>query len=60
MCTASTAKRRRRQAAKGYKHLSKQRRPIYKKPDAAKSARRMRQSVEKQKKMQMNKAGGKK
>lgn len=56
----NTSGRRQRQARNGYKDLSKQRRPIYKKPDAAKSARRMRQSVEKQKKMQMNKAGGKK
>lgn len=39
MCTASTAKRRRRQAANGYKHLSKQRRPHFNKRSAEKSAR---------------------
>lgn len=51
MCTARTARRRRLQAANNYRHLDKMRRPRYKKPDAAKSARRERMKVEKQQKM---------
>jgi hypothetical protein len=39
MCTASTAKRRRRQAANAYRHLSVKRRPKYNKRSAEKSAR---------------------
>lgn len=55
MCTASTAKRRRRQAANNYRHLSKQRRPHYNKVDATKSARREQQKVENQRRMAQKK-----
>lgn len=44
----AAAKRRRRQAANGYRHLAKIGRPIYKKKSAAKMARRLRQAIEKQ------------
>lgn len=45
MCTASTAKRRRRQACKGYKHLAPLQRPRYKKTSADKANRRLQQLV---------------
>lgn len=54
MCIASTAKRRRRQAANGYKHLSPLRRPIYHKPDIAKQSRRLRDRIEREKRMAAN------
>lgn len=41
MCVASTAKRRRRQAANGYSHLAKLGRPIYRKKSATKQAARL-------------------
>lgn len=51
MCTASTAKRKRRQARNGYKHLGPLKRPIFHKPSEAKARRRLRQVIEKQKQM---------
>lgn len=41
MCTASTAKRRRRQARNGYKHIAPLRRPIFRVKDASKRAQRL-------------------
>jgi hypothetical protein len=41
MCTASTAKRRRKQARNGYKHIAPLRRPIYHARSADKAARRL-------------------
>lgn len=41
MCVAATSKRRRRQAANGFKHLGKKVRPNYKKRDAETSAKRL-------------------
>lgn len=52
MCVAATARRKRRQAANGYRHLSKQRRPKYSKVDAGKARRREIAKVEKIKAMQ--------
>lgn len=52
MCVARTARRRRKQAAQGYKHLSKLRRPKYTKMDAGKSQRREMAKVAKIKAMQ--------
>lgn len=49
MSVIATAKRRRRQAKNGYKHLAKLGRPIYKKVSASKSARRLMKVIEKQK-----------
>ena len=57
MCTASTAKRRRRQAVNGYKHLGPLKRPKYSKMDAGKSARREAAKVQKIKLMQTRKKG---
>lgn len=37
MCTAQTAKRKRRQAANGYRHMAPLRRPKYKKVSAEKA-----------------------
>lgn len=55
MCTASTAKRRRKQAANNYKHLAPLRRPKYNKRDAEKSARIEARKVETEKRMRMKK-----
>lgn len=55
MTVASTAKRRRRQAANGYRHLAPLRRPKYSKIDAGKSRRRELQKIEKEKQMRMKK-----
>ena len=52
MCVAQTARRRRRQAANGYKHLSPLKRPHYSKISAAKSARREAAKISKIKQMQ--------
>ena len=56
MCTAATARRRRAQAANGYKHLSKQRRPHYNKISADKSARRESRKIETEKRMRQKKS----
>lgn len=45
MCTASTAKRRRRQARNGYRHLAPLVRPHYKKTSEDKQARRLAQLI---------------
>lgn len=55
MCIASTAKRRRRQAAIGYTHLPKKRRPHYSKISESKSARREAAKVAKEKSMRQKK-----
>lgn len=57
MCIARTARRRRKQAANGYRHMSPLKRPHYKKVDAAKSAKRLRDRIEKEKRMKMKKKG---
>jgi len=46
MSQARCNARRRRQAANGFTHLAMLGRPIYKKPDANASARRLRQLIE--------------
>lgn len=55
MCVAATARRKRRQARNGYKHLSKLRRPHYGKPDEGKARRRELAKVAKIKAMQQRK-----
>ncbi len=52
MCVARTARRRRMQALKKYRHLPPLRRPRYSKISEGKSANRMRKMLEKQKQMQ--------
>lgn len=49
------AKRRRRQAKNGFKHLCEQERPKYNKRDARTSAQRLQAQIEKQKLMQQRK-----
>jgi hypothetical protein len=49
MSVIATAKRRRRQAKNGYKHLAKLGRPVYKKVSASKALRRLMRVIEKQK-----------
>lgn len=44
----AAAKRRRRQAAIGYRHLAKLGRPIYKKKSKDKAAKRLREVIAKQ------------
>lgn len=56
MCTAATARRRRKQAANNYRHLSKQRRPHYNKVSADKSARREARKIETEKRMRQKKS----
>lgn len=48
-CTARTARRRRKQAANGFKHMSPLKRPHYKKRSLEASARRLSKVIEKQK-----------
>lgn len=55
MSVARTARRRRKQAVNGYKHLAKLRRPKYTKMDAGKSARREAAKVANIKRMQQKK-----
>ena len=55
MCIARTARRRRKQAANGYKHMAPLRRPHYLKMDAGKAQRREHRKVEKIKLMQSRK-----
>ena len=57
MCVASTAKRRRKQAANGYTHLCERQRPHYKKISAEKSANRLHAMLMTERRM---KAGKKK
>jgi hypothetical protein len=59
MCIAATARRRRRQAMNNYRHLSKMKRPRFKKRAAEVSDRRQRMLMEKQKAMQMRKGSSK-
>lgn len=51
MCTASTAKRKRRQAANGYKHLGPMKRPHYLKRDAETSAKRLQRLIATERRM---------
>jgi len=55
MCTAQTAKRRRRQAANGFRHMAPLKRPHYSKVDAGKAARREAEKIAKIKLMQSRK-----
>jgi hypothetical protein len=60
MSVTATAKRRRRQALNGYRHLARigrgnNNRSIIRKPDAAKAARRQQQLVERQREMMQRK-----
>lgn len=55
MCVARTARRRRKQARQGYKHLAKLGRPIYSKPSPGKMSRRLANLIEKQKRIQARK-----
>ena len=55
MCVAQTAKRRRRQAAIGYKHMSPMRRPHYNKVDPGKSARLLAERIETERRMRQKK-----
>lgn len=57
MSVCSTAKRRRKQAAGGYKHMAPLKRPRYKKRDAQTSAARLRRLIETERRI---KQGGKK
>jgi len=55
MCTAATAKRRRKQANNNYRHLSPQDRPHYVKRDVGVSASRLQRLIEKQRAIAANK-----
>lgn len=55
MCTASTAKRRRSQAANGYKHLDVMKRPIYKKRSQMVLQRRLEAQIIKERMIAINK-----
>ncbi len=55
MCVAQTCKRRRRQAANGYKHIDPKRRPLYKHRDVTAQIKRLARLVEKEKMMQQRK-----
>lgn len=46
MCVAATAKRRRQQAANGYRHMAPLRRPRYKVRDSSTAAKRERELTE--------------
>lgn len=54
-CVARTARRRRKQAANAYRHMSKQTRPHYSKVSAEKSARRLSRVINKKKAMEQRK-----
>lgn len=60
MSVCSTAKRRRKQAAMGYKHMAPLDRPKYKKRDALTSAQRLRRQIEREKAYQLRKGQSKK
>lgn len=49
MCVAATARRKRKQAANGYRHLSPMKRPRYKKRSVETSEKRLREVITKQK-----------
>lgn len=55
MSGIQAAKRRRRQAKIGYRHLAKLGRPIYKKKSASKAARQLQRVIAKQTLMQQRK-----
>lgn len=55
MCTASTAKRRRRQAKNNYKHLPPRQRPHYVKRDASVSQKRLQRLIETERRMKQKK-----
>ena len=56
MCTAQTAKRRRKQAAKKYRHLPPLKRPHYAVRSKEANARRLARLIDRQKAMQSRKA----
>lgn len=49
MCTAQTAKRRRRQAANGYRHMSKMKRPRYHKVSKEKADNNLARLIQREK-----------
>lgn len=55
--TQASAIRRRQQARMGYKHMSPQTRPGYKKVDSVKSARRMATMIANQQRMKQGSKG---
>lgn len=57
MCGQKTAKRRRKQSAKEYRHMAKLGRPIYKKKDSLTSARRLQKLIETERRIKQK--GGK-
>jgi len=59
MCTSATAHRRRQQARNGYKHLSKQRRPHYRRTDATAAAKRLQQLIARERALQNRKSSSK-
>lgn len=56
----AAAKRRRRQAKMGYRHLAKLGRPIYSKKSESKAAAQLRRVIEKQRIMAARKGASKK
>ncbi len=54
-CVAATAKRRRKQAVNGYRHLGKMVRPRYKMKSLAKLDRRLQMLRERKRQMEMRK-----
>lgn len=60
MSVISTAKRRRRQAANGYRHLAKLGRPVYAKKSASKQAARLARLVQRERERAMRKGMKKK
>jgi hypothetical protein len=56
MCTAATARRRRRQAANDYRHLPAKRRPYFSKRSAEKSARIEARKIATEKRMKQKKS----
>lgn len=55
MCTAATAKRRRKQFRKGYRHLAPQGRPVYRRRSVEKSQRMLARRIETEKRMRAGK-----
>lgn len=53
--STATNKRRRRQAANGYRHLAKLGRPIYSKVSKEKSANRLRKLIETERRIKQGK-----
>lgn len=54
-CVQATARRRRKQAKGGYKHISKLRRPHYTKRDAETAKQRLSKLIERQRLIQSRK-----